>query len=47
MSGTSFPETTATVSGVNVGLVHDDIHDRGHDHHKKEEKTKRAAVIRQ
>jgi len=47
MSGTSFPETTAAVSDVNVGLEHGAIHDRGHDHHKKEAKTKTAAVMRQ
>jgi len=42
MSGPS-----ATVSDVNVGLVHDAIHERGHDHHKKEAKTKAAAAMRQ
>ena len=47
MSGTSFPETTAAVSDVNVGLVHDAIHDRGHDHHKREARTKTTAVMRQ
>lgn len=46
MSGTSGPETTTTVSDVNAGLVHGAIHDRGHDHHKKEAKTK-TAVMRQ
>ena len=46
MSGPLFPGTE-TVSDVNVGLVHDAIHDRGHDHHKREAKTRTAAVMRQ
>jgi hypothetical protein len=48
MSGPLFPETE-TVSDVNVvGLVHDAIHDRGgHDHHKRQAKTRTATVMRQ
>jgi len=42
MSGTPLPGSITTVSGVNVGLVHDQVHDRGHDHHKRDAKTKTA-----
>jgi len=40
MSGTPLPESILTVSDVN--LVHDEAHDRGHDHHKRDAKTKTA-----
>src|SRR5579863_6980716 len=43
ISGTS---PTATASDADVGPLQGIIHDRGHDHHKRDAKTKTAAMMR-
>ena len=39
MSGIPLPGSITTVSDAKVGLVHDEVHDRGHDHHRRDAKT--------